>query len=139
MTRDELIAQARTYLRVRWRHQGQHRDGGVDCVGLLVALARDFGMTVQAPTNYHHHPSDALLLSTILDYCDEVPKDQRQAGDFLFFRNLSDGTWHMAIQTEHGMIHSAAIYRMVVEHRIADEWASRLSRVYRLKGLTDGR
>lgn len=137
MTSKELIAQARTYLGVKWRHQGFSRDG-CDCVGLLVAVANDFGIQITYPTNYSHRPSDRVFLEGVLQYCDPVPLAERRPGDFLFFRN-TDGTWHLAIQTDYGMVHSTAMHRKVVEHRIDESWLGRLSRAYRFKGMTDGR
>lgn len=134
MTQRELIAQARTYLGVKWRHQGNTRDG-CDCVGLLVSIGRDFGITVEYPTNYHHKPSDRLFLDRILEFCDPIAMPYRQPGDFLFFRNPRDRTWHVAVQTEVGMLHSTVVARRVVEHRIDQEWLLRLRAVYRFKEL----
>ena len=40
---DAIIAAARAWLGVPWRHQGRTRQG-VDCAGLVVLVGREFGL-----------------------------------------------------------------------------------------------
>ena len=136
MTRAELVAQARTYLKVPYRHQGRSRDGA-DCVGLLVAIAEDFGITIGYATNYNLHPELRIFAEGVLRYCNEVPIHDRQPGDIGLFR-MTKGRWHTAIFTERDlMLHSSMKDRRVVEHRLDDAWRNSLVRAYTFKGLTE--
>jgi cell wall-associated NlpC family hydrolase len=137
MTAQQIIDQARTYLNVRWQHQGRSREG-CDCVGLLASVGHDLGLAVDYDTHYHHKPDLDRFLMQIAHYCDEVPKSERGPGDFLLFF-MSEGSWHLGIQGEdETVIHSTAARRKVVEHGIDQVWAHRLRRVYRLRGLRNG-
>lgn len=51
MTRAEVVAQARRWLLVPYRHEGRSR-AGVDCVGLLVVVGRALGVPHTDVTNY---------------------------------------------------------------------------------------
>ena len=136
MTRAELIAQARTYLGVRYRHQGRTRDGA-DCVGLLVAIAEDFGYTIPYSTNYDFRPDMNVFTHGVLSYCDEVTVGDQLPGDIGLFR-LTRGRWHTGIFTERDiMLHSSMKDRKVVEHRLDASWLRILIRVYRFKGVTN--
>ena len=42
-TRDDIVRQARTYIGVRWRQFGRNY-GGVDCIGLILAVCQDLGV-----------------------------------------------------------------------------------------------
>ena len=44
VTRTDIVAAARGWLGVPWRHQGRSR-AGVDCVGLVVVVCRSLGLS----------------------------------------------------------------------------------------------
>jgi cell wall-associated NlpC family hydrolase len=43
-TRAEIIAEARTWLKTPWRHQGRLKGIGCDCVGHIVCVPRALGI-----------------------------------------------------------------------------------------------
>jgi cell wall-associated NlpC family hydrolase len=49
--RTDIVAAARTYLGVPWRHQGRTR-AGLDCAGLIVMVARDLALSDYDSTAY---------------------------------------------------------------------------------------
>src|SRR6187399_3241506 len=46
-TRDHIVACARTFLDVRFAHQGRSAAEGLDCLGLLIATAEKAGCRLQ--------------------------------------------------------------------------------------------
>ena len=43
--REAVVAEARSWIGVRWRHQGRSKEFGVDCVGLIQQVGRALGLT----------------------------------------------------------------------------------------------
>lgn len=43
-SREEIVEEARKWLGTRWRHQGRNASG-LDCIGLLVRVATDLGIS----------------------------------------------------------------------------------------------
>lgn len=126
-----LIAAARGYLGVPWRHLGRTR-AGVDCIGLVLLAAREAGRLLPDPAPYQREPQGTRLLDGMRDLCDLVPLDQALPGDVLLFRaGLYGG--HVGIFSAHreygvpACIHAFAPYRKVIEQRLCDIIAARLS------------
>ena len=83
---------------------------------------------------YSKEPDGAYLTEKLTALLDEVPIAEAQAGDLALFK-VRENPQHLAILTDYenalGMIHSFAPSRRVVEHRLDDDWKSRLLKVYR--------
>lgn len=58
--RSDIVALARSYEGVPWRHQGRTKKG-VDCVGLLIAVHRDLGLGDVSLPPYGRLPDGSLL------------------------------------------------------------------------------
>ena len=64
MTRDEIVAQARTWLNAPYRHQGRSKTDGVDCMGFIIGVAEELGYTtIEAPNRYSTAPNGTELLA----------------------------------------------------------------------------
>lgn len=66
--REALVAQARSYVGVRWRHRGRTREHGIDCLGLLILLAQDFGFPFDLFDDDHEYsmrPDDYFLVQRL--------------------------------------------------------------------------
>ncbi len=68
LTADSFIAAARAYLGVPWRHQGRSRFG-IDCVGLLVCVARDLGIRIEDMRAYEREPRAHDLARMLRRHC----------------------------------------------------------------------
>lgn len=129
-TRADIVKAARSYLGVRFRHQGRNRLG-VDCAGLVVLTFADCGIPVRDEFGYGKYPDTAHLRATLAEQL--TPAVGMQAGDVVLMRFDRDAQ-HLGIVTDHpnglGIIHAYAGARKVVEHRIDKQWADRIVAVY---------
>lgn len=137
MNRSTLITFARRHLNTKWRHQGREVGKGLDCVGLLYAVATDAGIVTEDIRNYNKRPGSSRLIEQLLRYCDEVPVDApRLPGDILMVSVFGEDPQHVMLWTgQDTVIHASAAHRKVVEHRIDDETRRGLCKVFRLRGL----
>lgn len=129
-----LIAQARTWVGVRWQHQGRSRSG-VDCIGLFGAVGRELGVEVDLPSNYTHDPDPKTMLVGLRALFGEIPLKQATAGDFVTMRYNAKNI-HLGLLTDKGVIHASAYFRAVVEHSLDEEWKRRIEYAFRLPRVT---
>lgn len=61
LEREDIIAEARRWIGTPWRHQGRSRSG-VDCVGLVVLVARNVGLEPEDVTGYARRQDGRALL-----------------------------------------------------------------------------
>jgi cell wall-associated NlpC family hydrolase len=86
MTRDQVISEARSWIGTPWRHQGRSRKRGVDCIGLLVVVARSFGLNVEDRTDYARDPTALHLLEHLRKQLVFVPPGANRLGTVGVFR-----------------------------------------------------
>jgi len=146
MTGADVVACARTYLGVRWRHQGASKAVAVDCIGLIGCVASECGLSDAwlSPASdrfkgYGRNPDPAQTYRACAEFLTPVtPWRSARPGDVLLMR-FGKEPQHFAIVTatepEFHIIHSYAMARRVVEHRLDDKWAARVVCAYRLPGL----
>ncbi len=105
LTADSFIAAARTYIGVPWQHQGRSRHG-IDCVGLLVCVARDLGIPVEDVRAYEREPRAHDLARILRRHCVSVPVAAMRRGDIVLMGRPST---HVGILTHAhrplGLIH----------------------------------
>jgi len=120
ITRDEITRTARTYLGSKWKHRGRNRIG-VDCVGLILCIARDLGIEAQdVDREYKRTPEIELFLDQL--------KRQTVAGSVRNIRPgsilvLNQGPYpcHCGIVTpgpQPLVLHASVAKRCVVEEHI---------------------
>jgi cell wall-associated NlpC family hydrolase len=131
-TRQQIINAARSYLGVRYHHQGRNR-AGIDCAGLLVCVARDVGISTEGDQGGYSRTPDGASLKQALDTFG-APVDGFQPGDFLLMR-FDAQPQHIAIVTDKGIIHSYLSARRVVEHRLSEDWRARIVQAYAFPGV----
>ena len=131
-----IIQVARTWNGVRFRHQGRSRSG-VDCVGLFSCIGTEVGRPDPIPNNYSHNPDTRLLMTEMKKRFDEVLIKDMLPGDLLMMRFENAfgkaSNQHIALRTDCGIIHAAAMYRKVCEHSLTPEWFNRIEHVFRFK------
>lgn len=139
VTRQDIIAAARTYLGTPHHHQGRLRGVGVDCIGLISGVGKALGLTGHDHRRYSRHPDGVTLIRELdkglvwMKGC----KCNAEPGDVLVFwmDRAKKKPQHVAILTDYGMIHTHQGVGKVVEHRFTGAWARRLVAVYRFPGI----
>jgi len=138
----DIVAHARGWLGTPFHHQARLKGVGCDCLGLIVGVVNELELKDAIGTplatydevTYSREPDGAYLTEKLVGLLDEVPLVDMQAGDLALFR-VRDNPQHLAILTDYegtiGMIHCFAQARRVVEHRLDDDWKSRLLKVFR--------
>jgi hypothetical protein len=115
-----IVDAARKYLGVKFQHQGRTARG-LDCLGLIVAAARDCGIVCNDRTDYSHRLDKDTLLNGILAHCYKV--DNPVVGCIALFELKPSMQQHCAIVTSIDpvyIIHAYAPIKMVVEHNLPD-------------------
>ncbi|MEE9367048.1 MAG: NlpC/P60 family protein [Dehalococcoidales bacterium] len=128
----ELIEEARTWIDVRFRHQGRTR-GGVDCVGILGNCANARGMTFELPTDYTMQVDPKRLIAYLRQRLTEIPVSRMVPGDILLIRYAGRST-HLALRTDKGILHASTEFKKVVEHSYEEKWRRRTIAAFRLPG-----
>lgn len=141
VTRGMIESQARTYLDVRWRHQGRTRENGIDCVGLPACVGQDFGLWEILPAAYSRRP-DHTFVPHFREHL--VPRKPREAdvGDVLLFApDDQRHICHCGIRTnfngQPGLIHAWMTARKVIEEPldIAEQLLGRPRFVFSFPGV----
>jgi hypothetical protein len=141
LKRRDIIAEARKWIGVPYRHQGRGKFG-IDCVGLLIEVAKGLGHPVNAPSAYSSMPQGYLLLNP----CNvQLWKPARQAvipGDLGVYWGWNQAEpQHFAFIGEHAgrltVIHSFSKYSEVVEQAYNRLWVKKFHCLYNLPG-TEG-
>lgn len=128
---------ARSYLGTPYHHQARVRGVGIDCVGLLICVARELG-TVPADfdiTGYGRVPDGVSLLRYMSDGLQRVEQSDIQPGDCVCV-SFAKHPQHVGIVGDytHGglsMIHATNKYGKVLEHRLLFTPAMRFCAAFR--------
>lgn len=141
-TAQNIVTEARTWLGTRFHHQARIKGVGCDCLGLVVGVVDQLQLRNAAgellssfdEVNYSRLPDGAYLTEKLAALLHEVPFEEMLPGDLALF-DIKGNPQHLAILTDYeasiGMIHCFAPAHRVVEHRLDDEWKSKLVKVYR--------
>lgn len=86
ITRQQIVDTALTYNGVKWKHLGRNRDEGVDCVGLIIAVAYDLEIVPPDFENpmYSKTPQRGML-DVFGRYCDRIGRPYIQDGSIAVF------------------------------------------------------
>ena len=137
--RQDIVTEARTWLGVRWRHQGRTRFG-IDCVGLIVVVGRELGLLDYDFGGYGRRP-DKSFMSHFETNGTRVPRADRQAGDVAIFKD-QNYPCHVGLfgsKADRLTVIHARAPKKVVEEYFANELANDLVAVYRFKEvMADG-
>lgn len=136
--RADIVTEARRWLGTPFKHQGRVLGEGVDCGGIIVMVARRFGLDqgYVDPPGYPAQPHSRFMEELLDRYADSVPPSHRQAGDvvtFAFSRNIH----HIGILVEKDrVIHAWNDGRgCVIESRLNGPFLTAMRRVYTFRGL----
>lgn len=134
---DAIVAEARSYVGVRWRHRGRSRFG-IDCIGVIVKSLAAGGVHMRDRLDYGREPWRDGLSREMVDHFGQPVDGEWLPGDVAVMCGIGQPEpGHVGIIAEHSgyltLIHSynALSTETVTEHRIDDEWRRRIVAVYR--------
>ena len=120
--REEIVAAARSWIGVRWQHQGRSRAGGIDCVGLLVVVAHSLGIAITDSAGYRRRQDGRQLLFQLECQLDKKFVTDWKEGDIAVFEESAFPihVGFLAGQVGAGtVIHAHARRRQVIEEPLA--------------------
>lgn len=134
-TPEDVIAEARTWLGVPWRHQGRTR-AGVDCAGLVALVAKDLGIADYDSTAYGRRAEEQGFVEHFRANMDGVSVTEIEPGDVLVFAERAYPC-HCGFLTERlclpHLLHAHALRRRVIEEPYAGEWRARIKFAFRFR------
>ena len=140
ITREAIVAEARSWIGTRWLHQASLKGKGCDCIGLVAGVARNVGipeaLQFQRDIRYQGYgrtPDSRLLREAVSKYLE--PTEDPQPGDVILMRFDAEPQHFGILSKRDYMIHALALARKVAEHRIDDAWASRIVSYHAFRGV----
>ena len=136
--RDRIIAEAKTWLKTPWHHQGRIKGAGVDCAYFLVEVYSAVGLIQSVdlgeyPPDWHMHRDEPLFTDILEGYA--YPVDEPLPGDIAMFK-FGRAAAHGSIVMEWPLIiHAFKDERMVTISDASRALADRFSGIYRITGL----
>lgn len=139
ITREGVIAEARTWLGTPFRHQGRIKGRGADCIGFPWGVARDLNLLpdidldspkVKPYLGYGKAPVPSKFLGALAEHLVRIEFADVLPADLILFRGKLYPN-HLAIVTDVGIIHSSAEHGKVVEHGVDAKLKSKRLRAFR--------
>ncbi|MFN4282368.1 MAG: C40 family peptidase [Alphaproteobacteria bacterium] len=135
VTSDRIVAEARSWLGVPWRHQGRSR-AGIDCVGLVVQVARALDLADYDHTAYGRRAQGQGFVEHFRANMDGIAISAAQPGDVLVFADQAYPC-HCGFLSERlghaHLIHAHALRRKVIEEPYAGEWLAKIKFAFRFR------
>jgi cell wall-associated NlpC family hydrolase len=138
--RDQIVAEARSWLGTPWVHQHRTKGVATDCAGLVIGVARALGLVPpDFDVNGYGRQPDGSLLGVCDRFMRRTSWAEAQPGDVLVVA-ISGDPQHMGILVpyRHGglaLVHAASNAGEVIETRVMFSAALRLRGVYVLPGV----
>jgi len=135
-TSAHVIDAARGWLDTPFHHQGRLKGVGVDCIGLVVGVARELGVEIYDEAGYGRQPQEGRLRAALDEHLQRAPA--LSPGRVVLMQWDVD-PMHVGILASHpagglSLIHAYAKSRKVVEHALDDVWQARIAAVYLFPG-----
>lgn len=138
-TAQHLVDIARSYLGVRYVHQGR-TPRGVDCGGLIILVCGDCGLDVPASlrtANYGPIQKGGLR-KAVEDHCGVATGRQACGSIALICWPGHREPGHIAFVTGENLIHAYSRSEKVVEHGLRAPWARLIAGFYEIPGVAYG-
>lgn len=132
-----IVTEARTWIGVRWLHQGRTREG-VDCAGLVIKVAHELGLSTFDTADYARQAIDEAMLELCRGHLQPIGRQDIRPGDVLVMR--FENQRHIGVVGDYiygglSLIHAYAPNRKVVEHRFDSVWMSRVIGCFRFRAV----
>lgn len=144
VTRAQIVQEARSWVNVPFKHMGRSRQEGVDCVGLVVCVARALGVPVEDyPTNYTRRGEGFDLIHIAGERGKLVRlRDARDGDMIVFMEGFIPCHVGILFTRENGLRYvvqalGLVSYRKVVEAPWDGEWAGKARYAFQFPGLED--
>ena len=142
VSRDDLVTEARSWIGVKWVHQGRTRKVGVDCIGLTICIGMRLNiisddMFRAMPIDYGRPAEPKNMYDQIVKYLDEVWPPQ--IGDWIWVGPPREMACHVGmIASDQSWIHSSYDHGKVDEHPLRAAHLMRAKKAFSYRGLSDG-
>jgi cell wall-associated NlpC family hydrolase len=136
--RDTVVAEARSWVGVRWIHQGRNRQG-IDCIGLVVVVRRSLNIGDYDISGYPRSP-DGRFMSHFLNAGGiRVGILVAQPADLLLFKQARSPCHVGIITAREGdvmhMVHAHAGHHKVVEEPVIGMWQQHWVSAFQMPGV----
>lgn len=146
MFTNEIIAEARSWIGTKFKHQGrikksENHKGGCDCLGLILGVADNLKAKSKLGVNLsrldqNNYPK-ILVSNLLMDQLDQHLEriSNFKEGDVILIK-INNWPQHLALisslKPNITIIHSYIQARKVVEQHLPDEWKNNIVSAYRL-------
>lgn len=139
--RESIVAEARAWLGTPYHHEGRVKGAGVDCIGLVIGVARELHLSDFDVRGYGSQPAAWGLEKHADKQMRRINIVDRKVGDVLLFR-VENEPQHFGIISsidDNGMlfVHAFEKLKRVVENRLDEFWQRRIVKAYTLPGVED--
>ena len=129
------MAEARSYLRTPYHHQGRRKGVGVDCVGIVTGLAKFAHVNFVDRQGYGQFGRGVNLPQELGKWLQPLTVREAEPGDVMCFwmsEQRKDWICHCGILGDaNTLIHTHSEVGQVVEHRMDKYWLERRASAFR--------
>lgn len=141
ITRQQIVESAREWIDTPFHHQARLKGVGVDCVGLVIGVARELAL-INATfdvVGYPRVPDGTSLMQIVREHMTEIPRERMQVGDVIVV-SFDRDPQHLGILGDyrHGgfsIIHAAGLTGRVIETRLMFTEQMKFVSAFRLPGI----
>lgn len=134
----DVVAEARTWIDTPFVHQGWMKGAACDCIGLVKGVGVALGLfdydenseKAQRYAAYSTLPNPRKMREGLAEFFVPIPVAEALPADILYIAWAKEPQ-HVALVTDHGIIHSYLHMGKVVEHALDKEWSNRVTGAYR--------
>jgi hypothetical protein len=143
ITREQVVAVAKSYKGVPYAQQGRSREHGIDCVGLLVCVGHDIEYTEFDFLAYGSNPDGVTMERLLNEHLDPIAVEDCLPGDVLSmdFGNAPQHCGIITKVTDRGLPYWVVVHSLrdhgVVEGRLFSRFLNSVKAAYRLRGITE--
>lgn len=140
--RDQIVAEARTWVGTPYQDQSSLKGVACDCIGLVLGDLQQLGVIAPdwwqrdgaAYAGYAPAGQRGPITEALRTYLREIPVAEAQAGDIVHM-SFGDSLQHLAILVpyRHGglaIVHALSTVGRVVEHRLDAFWRRAIQGAY---------
>lgn len=132
----DVVTLAKGWIGVPFRHAGRSRQG-VDCIGLVIKVAHEAGISSFDTTDYSRRPVPSEFVQGCKEHLDRILLDDAGSGDIGVFAEPRTPCHVGLIERDTGgrrwVIHAYAPARKVIYEPLVGDRLSRMIMAFRFK------